>query len=216
MKFFLVLISILVFVGEAKEKNIENYINDPSSFDIEKDLLEKFLKDFDEGYNILKKSTERIFPIQSGKTGDRFFKSLSTLYSEKIAQNLDKTILMQIEEYGNLNNNVITDSEVNGGRVVDISGNQVCSLDDQKTLIKSICPWHNELRFRPNMFPHRRTFAKCNCLNCLKFNGFDQLTTCEPIYTIMPALIKISTEWNFVMERVPTSCHCTVNLDSYG
>ncbi|RNA07594.1 hypothetical protein BpHYR1_035959 [Brachionus plicatilis] len=50
------------------------------------------------------------------------------------------------------------------------------------------------------MYPHRRVFSKCNCEKCLI------QSSCTPIYTLMPALIKDGRNWNFVLENVPTSC----------
>ena len=185
-------------------------------------VLNGFFFKFEKKFGHLKKlPNDFIIPQQKSPDPKVIHKSLSSLYAEKIIQNMENILLISIDEYQVINKDLILeDAEANKGILFRIFGKKSCSLDDQgDNEVKSVCPWHYELRFRQNMYPHRRVFSKCNCDKCLIHSKFDnnhiQFSACTPVYTMMPAMIREKDEWNFVLENVPTSCQCSVKLNPF-
>ncbi|CAF1018023.1 unnamed protein product [Brachionus calyciflorus] len=166
--------------------------------------LDDFIKNFANKFNHLKYNN-RTTPFNK----KIIHKTLNGLFAEQIERNLEYIIMSHLlSEDSEL---VLKNKEFNQGNLTLNFGNKECSLDGILKIPKSTCPWHIELRFRKNVYPHMRAFAKCNCEKCLDpINDFLSLEKCEPVYTLMPALINVKSKWNFIMEYVPTACHCIV------
>lgn len=194
------------------------YDDEPIQSDVPEQMLKEFFNIFEIKHGHLKRKNVTILPSQANSKNYIVYKSLSRHFGDKIVENMEKIIEMQVEinrvKYKYLISNV---SESIKGKTLQIEGKKSCSLDDQGTdELKSVCPWHNRILFRPNIYPHKRVFAQCNCVKCLIQTLYDNkrilFSSCEPVFTLMPALFKIGDEWEFRMEPVSTSCQCTVRF----
>ncbi|RNA40432.1 hypothetical protein BpHYR1_013650 [Brachionus plicatilis] len=141
------------------------------------------------------------------------YKSVSKFYSEKVYENMDAIILVQLDEYKESFKNLFS-NDSNSGIKYHVYGDLSCSIKNRH--IKSVCPYHYELKFRRELFPHRRVFTVCNCKQC-QIVGYklSEITKCQPISIPMPALKKEKDRWKFIIEEVPVACECVLNINNF-
>lgn len=217
---FVIVISILfklfVNIKTLEQISQEQHELEHSIETIPDEMKNKFIQSFEKKYAHLKQKTSSILPILSKK-------SLGDLFAEKLSENLVDILQAQIDYYNKNKNDVLVlnESFSNDAKVFREVGDKKCSLTNSDTTErKAICPSHLQIKFRKNMFPRLRLFAKCNCKDCLFKTTIDyevfSWSKCEPVYFLMPALIQEQDGvWKFVLEQVPVSCRCTMNFRTF-
>lgn len=141
------------------------------------------------------------------------YDGISKLYAQNIVEKIEEIILIQLDEYKESYKNVFLNNS-NTGIKYNLHGDVSCSIKNKK--IKSVCPYHYEVIFRKDIYPHRRVFTVCNCKNCqLVSYKFIKSTKCEPITIPMPALKKEANKWEFIFEKVSVGCECVLNIRDY-
>lgn len=106
------------------------------------------------------------------------------------------------------------------GQKNDCNKNIILNTISKRTKL-SICPWHWIDVHREDRFPYIRSFAECDCSNCMASTTYDtqnrRLSKCRPFYMHMPVLVKEyvdneTEKWNFGLEKVSNSCLCSIQV----
>ena len=106
------------------------------------------------------------------------------------------------------------------GQVNDCNKNTILNAISKRKKL-SICPWHWIDIRRDDRFPYLRSFAECDCSNCMASTTYDtqhrRLSKCRPFYIHMPVLVKEyvdneTEKWNFGLEKVSNSCLCSIQV----
>lgn len=79
-----------------------------------------------------------------------------------------------------------------------------------------LCPSHQVLKIRENMYPSMKSETKCNCEKCLQLGDVtdDVVYKCQPVKILVPALIRTDEcidglyRWKPILEKNSVACIC--------
>ena len=91
------------------------------------------------------------------------------------------------------------------------------SLDLFKLSDFKLCPSHQVLKIRENIYPSIKTETKCNCERCLQLGDVkdDVIYKCQPVIQLVPALMRTNEcidgvyRWKPVLEKNAVACICS-------
>jgi len=79
-----------------------------------------------------------------------------------------------------------------------------------------LCPWHYNITYRYNVYPHISANVRCNCVNCkmVTSSNDDFKLGCQQVKVWKPALLRAKCrldgiyEWTPILEQVAVACEC--------